>query len=135
MQGVGAPVWGFDPQVVAQEAARDKVRERTRGASIVKARLELPVAAAVYGYFPATLERSALGGQIDDPRGAQPVFGGQGARDDAHGCNQSGIERLPEYADAFGKNDAVQAVLQTVMFAANVELAKGVLRHLRGLHD
>ncbi len=45
------------------------------------------------------------------------------------------IERLAEHVDAFGKDDAVQAVLQAVVLAADVELAERVLRDVGCLQD
>ena len=45
------------------------------------------------------------------------------------------IERLAEHADALGKDDAVQAVLQAVVLAADVQLSEGVLGDTRRLQD
>jgi hypothetical protein len=37
--------------------------------------------------------------------------------------------------DALGKDDAVESILQAVVFAADVELAEGILSHFGRLHD
>ena len=48
---------------------------------------------------------------------------------------QARIEGLAEHRNAFGQDDAVEAVLQAVMLAADMQLAEGILRHARRLQD
>ena len=48
---------------------------------------------------------------------------------------QTRIERLAEHRNAFGQDDAVEAVLQAVVLAADVQLAEGILRHAGRLQD
>ena len=48
---------------------------------------------------------------------------------------QPRIERLAEHRNAFRQDDAVDAVLQAVVLAADVQLAEGILRHARRLQD
>jgi hypothetical protein len=42
---------------------------------------------------------------------------------------------LPEHADTFGQDDAVEAVLQIIVIAANVKLAERILGDIRCLQD
>ena len=48
---------------------------------------------------------------------------------------QPGIQGLAEHRNAFRQDDAVEAVLQAIMLAADVQLAEGILRHARRLQD
>ena len=65
----------------------------------------------------------------------QAIFGGQGAVDQLDAFRQARIEGLAEHRNAFGQDDAVEAVLQAVMLAADMQLAEGILRHAGRLQD
>ena len=85
------------------------------------------MAATVQGHVTAGLQRATLGGEIDDAGAAQAVLRRQASRDQLHRSDHARRERLPEDADAVGQDDAVQAELQTVVVAADVQLPEGVL--------
>ena len=134
VQRVGAAVGGLDAQVVVQEAAGDEQIGVVRMLRDLEARLDLAVAAAVQRHLAAVFI-VGLGGDIDDAGGAQAVFGGQGAGDQLDAAGQAGADGLAEHAEALGQDDAVEAELQAVVLAADVQLAVRVLRHAGRLQD
>ena len=83
----------------------------------------------------AIVEHAGLGLDVDDAGGAVAIFGRQRAGDQAHRFRQPRIQGLAEHRNAFGQDDAVEAVLQAVMLAADMQLAEGFLRHARRLQD
>ena len=127
VQRRGAAVRGLDPQVVADHVAGDEVGVGARGATVIDTRLDRTVAAAVHGHVTAGLQCAALGGEIDDAGAAQAVLRRQASRDQLHRSDHARRQRLAEDADAVGQDDAVQAELQTVVIAADVQLPEGVL--------
>jgi len=89
------------------------------------------MAAAIHADHAAIVEHARLGLDVHDAAGAQAIFGGQGAGNQPYRVGQARIQGLSEYGNAFRQNDAVQPVLQAVMFAAHMQLTEAVLGHAR----
>jgi hypothetical protein len=93
------------------------------------------VAAAIHADLAAIIEQPGLGLDVDDTGGTVAVFRRQGTVDQPHGFRQARIERMAEHRNAFRQDDAVDAVLQAIMFAADMKLAEGILCHAGRLQD
>ncbi len=87
------------------------------------------MAAAIDRQIAAGREHAGLSLDVDDAGGAQAVLGGQRAGDQLQRADEARIEGLAEHRDAFGDDDAVEAVLQAVVLAAGLQLAERILRH------
>ncbi len=137
----GQSVGRLDAQAVADEVAGDEERVGAGGSAVVESRLHRSVTAAVQRQRAAGFERTALGGEVDDACAAQSVFGRKAACDQLQRGDQARRQSLAEEADAIGEDHSVQAELQAVVIATDVELAEGILggvgnlqHHLVELH-
>ncbi len=92
------------------------------------------MAAAVDRYLAAVLE-ARLGGDVDDPGGAQAVLRRQGAGHEIDVGRQARAQGLPEHRKALGQDHIIQPVLDVGVIAADVELAKGILHDAGRLQD
>ncbi len=119
MGGVGR----LDAQRIGVVVATDEIVEMPGRTAIVETGLQRVVAAAIHGNMPAIVEHAGLGLDVDDAAGLKAVFGRQRAVDQLDRFRQPGVQRLAEHADAFRQDDAVDAVLQVVVLAADMELA------------
>ncbi|MBW8760357.1 MAG: hypothetical protein JF586_22435 [Burkholderiales bacterium] len=135
VQRIRAAVRRLHAEVARKRISRDEVVHVARAARVVDAGLDGAVAAAVDRDGPAGLDRVGLRLDVDDAGRAQAVLRRQGAGDQRHRLDQARIQRLAEDADALGKDDAVEAVLQAGMLAADMELAEGILHHLGRLQQ
>ena len=135
MQRIGTAIGGFDAQRIRGVVARDEVVEAAVRAAVIEARRDLAVAAAIDADLAAFVEQAGLGLHVDDAGGAVAIFGRQGAGDQLHRFRQPRIEGLSEHGYAFGNDDAVQAVLQAIVLAADMQLAEGILRGAWRLED
>jgi hypothetical protein len=84
---------------------------------------------------PPLSNKPLLGLMSTMPPVIQAIFRRQRAGDEFDRRGEPRIERLAEHADAFGKRDAVEPVLQRVVLAADMELPVGILRHAGHLQD
>src|SRR5208282_4428101 len=124
---VGARRRRLDAEIVLQIVAGYEIADAPGGAAIFEARLKRIVAAAIHAEAAALLEGAALGRDVYDAGGAQAVLRGQRASNKLDVCRKARTERLAEAADSFGDDYAVDAVLQSVVLATNMDLAEGVL--------
>jgi len=111
----------------------DVGREVAAGLAQLEARVEGVLGAAVE--IDVAAFEAVLGDDVDDAGGAQAVLRRQcpGVEGDALG--QARIEHLAEAAGAVGQDDAVDAVLDIVVIAADVQLALLVVGHARRLQQ
>src|SRR6185312_7633324 len=129
MGRIAAAVRALDAQRVGVVVAGDEIIEAARRTGIARAGIERAMTAAIQAYFAAIVEQSGLGLDVDDAGGAIAIFRRQGAIDQAHGLREARIQGLAEDGNAFRQDDPVDAVLQAVMLAADMELAEGILGH------
>ena len=69
------------------------------------------------------------------PAVRRPYSAGKRAGDQLDVAGEPRAQRLAEHAQALGQDDAVQAELQAVVLAADVQLAERILRHAGRLQD
>ncbi len=134
MQRIGAAVRRLDAQAVLLVGGRYEHIRAAHIAAVVHAGFDIAMAAAIDRDGPARLA-AGLGLDVDNPCRAQAVFRRQGAGDQLHAGGQARAEGLTEHAEAFGQDHPVQAELQAVVLAADMELAVGILHRPRGLQD
>src|SRR5258708_611320 len=114
----------LDAAVIAQKTPGDKVAESPCPSSVVEARLDGTVAAAIQRDRTAGSLKPVLRRDIDDAGGAQPVLCRQCAGEHAQRGNEARIQGLAKDADALRQDDAVQSILQTVVLTADMELTE-----------
>ena len=127
-------VRALDAKVAGAPGGRGEAVGDAVAAAVLDAGRKLAVAAAIEIDRPGVVELR-LGGDIYDAGGAQAVLGGEGAGDQRHLAREPWTERLSEDAEALRQDHAVEAELQAVVLAADMELAKAVLRDAGGLQD
>ena len=98
-----------------------------RRAAIVEARRDFAVTPAVDADVAALIEQSSLRLHIDDASGAVTVSAGSAPVMSCTRLASSGSS-LTEYRNTFRQDNAVQPVLKSVVLAADVQLAKEILR-------
>ena len=97
--------------------------------------LEGAEAAAVERQLVVVQRRSGFGDDIDDACGSKSELGRQASVDEGDGADDSGIQFLAETIQPFRQEDAVNAIRQVVVFAADVKLAEGIFHHARALGE
>jgi hypothetical protein len=127
VQRSGASVRGLDAKIVADEVSSDKVSVVTAAASVVEARLDRIVAAAVQGNLPAWLQRAAFGREVDDA-GAAARTRRQAPGNELELINHPRRQGLPEHANAV-RETPVQAKLQPVVVSPDIAAQRNPGRH------
>ncbi len=134
MQRRRRAVGGLHAETCVGEAARHEHAVGPPGAAVFGAGLVHVVTAAIDRHVAAGLE-AALGGDVDDPGGAQAILRRQGAGEQVDVGRQAGAEGLAEHRQALGEDHIVQPVLDVVVVAADVQLAERILGRARRLQD
>ena len=135
MGGIASAVRRFNAQRIGGVVAGQEIIERSQRSAIIEAGRQGGMAAAIHADLAAILEQAGAGLDIHDAGGAVAIFGRQRAINQPHRLRQPGIERLAESRNAFRQDDAVQPILQAVMLAPHMQLAKGILAGARRLQD
>ncbi len=126
----------LDADAVLQVVAAGEVIDAADRPAGNRTGLQRAMAAAVHADIAAAVVGAALGLDIDNPRGPQPVLRRQRTGDEVDGAGETRREALAEEAHALRQDDAVDAELQVRHLVADVELPEGLLRHARRLqHD
>ena len=85
------------------------------------------MAAAIDSCLTPGIAESGFGQDVNDAGRAVTILGWQGAGDKLKGFHKPRIKRLAKTRDALRDDDAVEAILQAIMVAANMQLAEGIL--------
>ena len=127
----------FDADAVVIETAIDEISQLPGGAARFQAGFRRVKAAAEHIGLTAVFERAALGVDVHDARGAEPILGRQRPGDELHAADEAGVEFQAESRDAFGQQHVVDAVLQVRMFPPDMQVAVGgrILGHSRRAQD
>ena len=106
-------------------------------AAVFNRRCERSLAAAVNADLTAVIEDVGAGRDVDQPDGAQPVFGRERAHDQSDAADPAGVKNAAEAGQAVGQHHAVDAKLHVGMVVAHVKEAAGggILRDTRGLQQ
>ena len=122
----------FDPYVVMQVGAGQKVIQLPRRAAQLEARLHRVVASAVEVDAASVLEH-ALRLYLDHPCLPVAVLGRQRPGQEVDPLGEPGVEGLAETGNPLGEGHAVDAVLNVGVVSPYMELAVGVIGHTRRL--
>jgi hypothetical protein len=131
VEGVRTGSGVLDAESGRLERARDVEIELASAVSVLEARLEQAMAAAIKAGFAAAELVAGLGRDVHDPGVSKPEFGGESAVREADRFHEVRIDLLGEAVEALGEEDAVDPVLEVPMLAPNVDLPEGVLHHAR----
>jgi hypothetical protein len=113
----------LDAEIVLQKAARQEILRLPGGAAIFHVGRDGAVAAAIDADHAGIVEGVGLGGDVEHAGRPQAVLGRQCAGEQAEAPDDAGVEDLPECADAVGKHDAVDAILQIGVLVADMQVA------------
>lgn len=129
MQRAGAVGRVVDAEVIVHVGGNDKVLQLPAGSTQLQGRFQGIVAAPIERNFAAVELGARLRGDVDDARGAVAELGRQRARQDAHRLDHPGIDFLAKTVESFRQEDAVDAVLDIAVVAADVHFPKFLLDH------
>ena len=118
----------FDTALVVQAVEGEEVIHRTGVPAIFQRRLQPVPTAAVHRYGQPRIGEAGFGLDVDDTGGLEPVLGWQSASDQRQAAGEAFRQCLTEHRQAFRQLHAVQPVLHVGMLAAQMDLAKAVLR-------
>ena len=116
----------FEAEAIVVVGAGDKVIEAVRCAADLEGGFEGIKGSAVDGEFVVLEGGPGFGGDINDAGGVEAELRGEAAGDEGGGLDETGIELLGEAFEGLGEEDAVDAVGEIGVFAADMLATEGV---------
>ena len=116
----------FDAEGVVFVGAGHEVVQFSPRAAELEGGIEGVVASAVEGQFVVGQGLSGFCGDIDDSGGVKAELSGKAAVDEGDVIDEAGVELLAEAVEGLGEDNAIDAIGEVGVLAADVFLAKGI---------